>query len=321
MTRVADAAVESWAGRDLLTLGACSSAQVQSVLDLADTLKRSPGASARALAGTATVLLFEKPSLRTRVSLEVGIARLGGTAVYLDHKDDRIGAREAIRDYALNLERWVDCIVARTFAHSTLDELAQHASVPVVNALSDREHPCQALADLMTLREHRGSLDGAHLAFVGDGNNVCHALLIGCALLGVDMTVVGPAGFEPDESVVALAGRLAGVSGSTITLSHDLAAVAGCDAVYGDTWTSMGQGGDHAARLAAFEPYQINQRLMAIAGPDALFMHCLPASRGVEVTDAVIDGERSVVYDQAENRMHTQNALLTLMLTHGQGGT
>lgn len=308
-----------WSGRDLLSLGACSSDQVRQVLDVADALKREPGAHGQALAGTASVLLFEKPSLRTRVSLEVGIARLGGTAVYLDHKDDRIGAREAIKDYALNLERWVDCIIARTYSHDTLVELAEHARIPVVNALSDLEHPCQALADLMTLREHRGGLDGAHLAYVGDGNNVCHALLLGCALLGVSITVVGPAGYEPDAGVVELARERAAISGSSVTVSADIAAIAGCDAVYCDTWTSMGRGDEAGARLGAFGAYRVDDELMAIAGPDALFMHCLPAKRGVEVTDAVIDGPRSVVYDQAENRMHTQNALLMLVLTQTDG--
>jgi len=280
-----------WHGRDLLSLGACSSDQVLQVLDVADAFKREPGAHTRALEGTASVLLFEKPSLRTRVSLEVGIARLGGTAVYLDHKDDRVGAREAIKDYALNLERWVDCIVARTYLHGTLEELAEHARIPVINALSDLEHPCQALADLMTLREHRGGLEGTHLAYLGDGNNVCHALLIGCALLGVGITVVGPVGYEPDCGVVELARQRAGISGSSVTVSDDIAAIEGCDAVYCDTWTSMGQGDEAGERLAAFEAYQITEELMAIAGADALFMHCLPAKRGVEVTDAVIDGE------------------------------
>ncbi len=295
---------------DLVSLGDWSREWVLEVLDLAAQMKSSPGAHARQLAGRSIVLLFEKASLRTRMALEVGIARLGGHCVYFDHSAQRIGERESIRDYARNLDRWVDAIVARTYSHETVEALGEHASVPVINALTDREHPCQALADLLTLREHLGRLEGTVLAYLGEGNNVCHALAFGCAHAGVALRIVTPEGFGPDAGVIARARAL----GGEIEVGTDVGLVEGVDAVYTDTWASMGSGSSSSAREAVFGAYRVDEALMARAGEGALFMHCLPAARGYEVTEGVIDSDRSVVYDQAENRMHTHNAVLGLLL-------
>ncbi len=297
---------------DFVSLGNCSSQDVRAILDLAKQIKGDPGGHTSDLAGKSVILLFEKPSLRTRVAFEVGIQKLGGHALFYDHSAQRIGERESIHDYAKNLERWVDAIVARTFSHETIQELAAHARVPVVNALSKVEHPCQALADLMTMDEHLGSLEGKALAYVGDGNNVCHALALGCAHLGVNLQIITPEGYEAEDAMIERAREIA--TGSVIEASCDIGRVAGADAVYTDVWSSMGDSESSEDRRAAFEPYRIDAALMARAGADALFMHCLPAKRGVEVTDEVIDSPHSVVFDQAENRMHTQNALLSLLL-------
>lgn len=287
--------------------------------------KATPGAWASTLAHRSAVLLFEKPSLRTRVSFEVGLNKLGAHAMYYDHSKQKIGERESVKDYAKNLERWVDVIIARTFSHEVLQEMALHASVPVVNALSDHEHPCQALADFLTLHETFGTLEGIKLAWVGDGNNVCHSLMLLAAKLGVDMTVVTPKGFEPQFSVVKDALEDAKLTGSKITISHAIGSIQGHHAVYTDTWLSMGQ--DHQATLrnGAFAGLQVNEKVMAMAskGLDSrsVFMHCLPAHRGEEVVDEVIDSPESIVYDQAENRMWVQNALLVSLLAGNlQGG-
>ncbi|HLO39968.1 MAG TPA: ornithine carbamoyltransferase [Phycisphaerales bacterium] len=308
----------SLVGADILTISTLDAAQVRSIFDLAARVKADVGAFRQSLAGISAILIFEKPSLRTKVTFEVGIRGLGGNPVYLDQSGSRLGERESIRDYGKNLERWVQCIVARVYSQRALEDLALHAGVPVVNALSDRFHPCQALADLFTLREKFGELRGRRLAFVGDGNNVCHSLMHCAALLGVDMTVVTPAGYAPAADVTAQCEAFARASGATLTLSSDIQAVAGHDAVYTDVWVSMGQADEGGKRAAAFRPYQVNAALMAIASrglaKPSLFMHCLPAQRGVEVTDEVIDAPSSVVYDQAENRMHAQNALLLKIL-------
>jgi ornithine carbamoyltransferase len=264
------------------------------------------------------MMLFEKPSLRTRVTFEVGPARMGGHAIYYDHSKERIGQRESVRDYAKNLERWVDCIVARVFSHAVLEELARETRVPVINALSDLHHPCQGLADYFTLSERVGGvrgLRGFRLAYIGDGNNVCHSLMQGAALTGANLTVVTPPGYQPSPAVHAECKELASRhdTGGTVRLTTDKGDVRGCRAVYTDAWVSMGQEGG-AARTRAFEPYRVDGALMAAAAPGAWFMHCLPAHRGEEVTDAVIDSAASLVYDQAENRMHAQNALLLHML-------
>lgn len=304
------------AGRDLVTLADWTGEEIRAVLTRAAELKRTLAAQRATddLRGRSIVLLFEKPSLRTRVSFDVGASKLGAHVIYLEHIQNRIGEREAIKDYAMNLERWCDCLVARTFEHATVEELAQHATAPVINALSDLEHPCQALADLLTLSEVCSGLDGAKIAYVGDGNNVCHALMLACSAVGVDLCVVTPKGFEPKYAMIELAHARAAESGSTLTLSNDLRAIEGAHAVYTDTWVSMGQADTAGKRLEAFRGYQITPQVMQIAGDGAKFMHCLPAHRGVEVVDAVIDAPSSVVYDQAENRMHAQNALLSLLL-------
>jgi ornithine carbamoyltransferase len=260
-------------------------------------------------------LVFEKPSLRTRVAFEAGVTQLGGHASYLSANDIDMGGRESVPDVARNLSRWVQAIAARVFRHGTVEELASHASIPVINALSDREHPCQALADMLTLLEHYGRLRGLRLAYIGDGNNVCNSLMLLGAILGVNIAVGCPPDYRPDPEILALAQRLADESDATITVSADPGeAVGGADAVYTDVWTSMGQEHESARRRPVFQPYQVNGALMAQARSDTLFMHCLPAHRGEEVVADVIDGPSSVVFDQAENRLHVQKALILTLL-------
>jgi ornithine carbamoyltransferase len=277
------------------------------MLDLAAQMKRTPPRFANKLAGRYLTLLFEKPSLRTRMTFELAIKQLGGDAVL---STGPIGDREPIKDVARNLDRWTQGVVARVFAQTTIDELAAWSGVPVINALSDLYHPCQALADVLTLREQFGKLDGLKLAFVGDGNNVAHSLMLTAGRLGVHVAVATPKGYEPNAEIVEVASR----SGN-ITLTRDAAeAVAGAHAVYTDVWASMGQEAEAAERARIFAPYQVNEKLFAQARPDAVFMHCLPAKRDLEVTDAVMESERSVVFDQAENRLHAQKALLATLL-------
>jgi ornithine carbamoyltransferase len=304
--------------RDLLADRDLSRGDLQLIFELAERVKAAPGSFAQALRGRQLALIFEKPSLRTRVTFEVGMTSLGGFAVYLDHAKPRLGEREAVKDIARNLERWVDGIVARTFAHEAVVELAQSASIPVINALTDLFHPCQALADFFTLKNKFGDLEGLKLAFVGDGNNVCHSLMITAAKLGVSMRVATPPGYEPKAAILAEAKALAAESGATSELvHHPLEAVAGAQAVYTDVWASMGQEYAMHLRAQVFAPYRVTRELMATAASDAVFMHCLPAHRGQEVTGEVIDCPRSVVYEQAENRLHVQKALLILLLQNG----
>lgn len=305
-------------GSDLLTLSHLSRGTIEDLFTLTREIKRDIRPFRHALDGKAVVMLFEKPSLRTRVSFEVGINKLGGTAIYMDHGKQRLGERESVKDYALNLERWVECIVARVYLQTVLEEMADASRVPVINALSDRFHPCQALADMFTLLEQFGTLRDRRIAYIGDGNNVCNSLMHAATILGVGMVVVTPEGFEPPASVIDDCERLAAVSGSELVITSDRQKLHGCDAVYTDVWLSMGQGAgaaDEAAkRRAKFEPYRVTPELMALARKNARFMHCLPAHRGEEVVDEVIDSRVSVVYDQAENRMHAQNALLVKLL-------
>ena len=276
-------------------------------LDLAGQIKRTPMRFSQALAGRYLSLLFEKPSLRTRVTFELAIKQLGGDAITCNGP---IGEREPVKDVARNLDRWTNGIVARVFSQSTIDELVKWSSVPVINALSDLYHPCQALADVQALKEHFGRLEGLKLAFVGDGNNVSHSLMLTAGRLGVHVAVASPEGYEPNSKIVAQASRL-----GEITVTNDPSeALAGADAVYTDVWASMGQECEAQARAAAFAPYQVNEALFAQAQPDAIFMHCLPAKRGQEVTDEVMESPRSVVFDQAENRLHAQKALLVMLL-------
>jgi len=312
--------VGSMNGIDLLTLSDLTSSQILQLYKTAAAVKKDVGPYRRVLDGKTVVLLFEKASLRTRISFETGINKLGGTSLYMDHSSQRIGERESAKDYAKNLERWIDCIVARVYSQRAVDDLALYAKIPVINALSDRFHPCQGLADLFTLWERPGSLDGVRLAWIGDGNNVCHSLMHAATLLGVDTTVVTPRGYQPSADVVDQCLTYAKDAGSMLTFSHDPAAIEGHHAVYTDVWVSMGQTDQANERRAAFADYAVTPELMAVASrgldenkrfPDgSLFMHCLPAQRGVEVMDEVIDSPASIVYDQAENRMHAQNALL-----------
>lgn len=314
MTTLHSAITGYAAPTDLLTLSELESDHLRALFALAARAKADISPYRKALDGKSIVMLFEKASLRTRLTFEVGIAKMGGHAIYYDHSASPIGQREAVKDYAKNLDRWVDCIIARVGKHAVLTEMAQHASVPVINALSDLAHPCQALADFFTLQEKWGTLEGKKLAYVGDGNNVCHSLILAAAKLGVSITVVAAKGFEPQFSVLQEATRTINGTSTKIRVTSDPAHIAGHDAVYTDVWTSMGQDAQAEARTAFFEDYQVNAAMMARAGSHALFMHCLPARRGQEVTDQVIDSPNSIVYDQAENRMHAQNALLLHML-------
>ena len=298
-------------GRDLLSLADLAPAETTFLIDLGIRVKTQPSLYRQSLEGKTLAMLFEKPSLRTRVTFEVGMSQLGGHALYLGSQEVGLGKREAIKDVARNLTRWVDAVMARVFEHESLVELAKHASIPVINGLSDIEHPCQALGDFMTLHEHKQKLSGLTLAWVGDGNNVVHSLIHSAARLGVRMRVATPPGYGPNPAVVDAARR----EGGSIELTNDPAeAVAGADAVYTDVWASMGQETEAEARQQVFRPYQVNARLMRRAGAKALFMHCLPAHRGLEVTDEVIDGQKSIVYDQAENRLHIQKAILLALL-------
>ena len=294
--------------RDLdLTTG-----ELRELLELAAMVKRNSSRYSQALAGRSIALLFEKPSLRTRLTFELAIRQLGGFSV---GAEARIDAREPLRDVARNLERWVNAIVVRTFGQAVIEELALWSSVPVINALSDSFHPCQALADMMTLQEKLGDLRGRTLAFAGDGNNMAHSLMLSSARLGMNFALATPAGFGPDPAVVEQAGSLADASGARLSITTNLEeALAGADAVYTDVWASMGQEEEADARQKVFAPYQIDARAVSVAKPGALFMPCLPAKRGLEVTDAVIESSSSVVFDQAENRLHAQKALLLMML-------
>ncbi len=304
--------------KHFLSTADLSHAQAEALLARAQTLKaewKNGGHSEWPLRGKTMALVFEKPSLRTRVAFEAGVTQLGGHASYLSANDIDMGGRESVPDVARNLSRWVQAISARVFKHTTIETLARHASVPVINALSDREHPCQALADMLTLLERFGRLRGLRLAYVGDGNNVCHSLMLLGATLGVNVAVACPPDYRPDPEILDQAARLADESDATIAISADPGeAAAGADAVYTDVWTSMGQEHEAARRRPAFQPYQVNPALMAQARADTLFMHCLPAHRGEEVAADVIDGPNSVVFDQAENRLHVQKALILTLL-------
>lgn len=297
-------------GGDLLTLETLDEATILGLFKTAAAMKKSYAPFSKTLAGKSAILLFEKPSLRTRISFEVGIAKLGGNAIYMDHSAQRLGERESVTDYGKNLERWVSLIVARVFRNSVVNELASAARVPVINALCDLYHPCQALADYLTLWERHGKVRGLRVAYVGDGNNVCHSLMHGAAILGAELIAVTPKGHECNAEITARASAMAAKGGGRLTVTNDPDAVKGVDAVYTDVWVSMGEAAHSATERRKFLKYQINEALMAKAGPKAVFMHCLPAKRGQEVVDAVMDSAASVVYDQAENRMHAQCALL-----------
>ncbi len=299
--------------RDFLTLADFTRAELDEILQLAATLKRDLKAGRRPalLAGTTLAMIFEKPSLRTRVTFEVGMNQLGGDAVYLTPSDIQLGKRESVGDIARNLDRLVDLIMARTYAHDTLLELARHASVPVINGLSDLLHPCQVLSDCFTLLERRGRLDGLRLVFIGDGNNMVNSWMNAAAHFAFELVFAGPPGYEPDAAIRATATE----RGARITVTDSVfEATQNADVVYTDTWVSMGQEDEADRRRESFRPYQVNTEVLGFARPDALVMHCLPAHRGEEITHEVIDGPQSIVFDQAENRLHLQKAVMVWLL-------
>ena len=298
---------------DLISIADLTREQLEEIFALARRLKadRQEGWPHPLLASKTLAMIFEKPSLRTRVTFEAGMVQLGGYAMYLSPPDIGLGTRESVPDVARNLSRWVDLIMARTFSHSVVLELAQYATIPVINGLSDLLHPCQVLADCLTLIEQRGSLDGLKVAFVGDGNNVVNSWLNAASKLPFSFTLACPPGYEPDAGVLARARQ----NGAQITITQSIEeAVSGADAVYTDVWTSMGQEKESATRREAFRPYQVNAAVMALAKSDALVMHCLPAHRGEEITADVLDGPQSVVFEQAENRLHVQKAIMVWLL-------
>ena len=301
-------------GRDIIGIEELKKEELMLILDVAAKLKANKFDETQTsfAKGQTLAMLFEKPSLRTRCTFEAGMTQLGGYAMNIEGK---LGVREPVFDAAKNLERWVDGIMARTFEHATVIELADNANIPVINGLSDREHPCQALADFQTILEHKEKLQGLKVAFVGDGNNVANSLMLFAAKVGCDFYLACPDGYTPPDDIVEAAKQEAATSGATIVVTGDpQAAVKDADAVYTDTWVSMGQEEETAAREAIFAPYQVNAEMMKLARADAIVMHCLPAHRGQEVTSEVLDGPQSVIYDQAENRLHAQKAVLSLVL-------
>jgi ornithine carbamoyltransferase len=296
---------------DFLSLRDFTPAEVHHLLELAADLKARPAEFSTALRGKTLAMIFEKPSLRTRVTFDVGIQQLGGFSLYLSPAEISLGKRESIHDVAKNLERMVQGIMIRTFAHRIVEEMAQEASVPIINGLTDYSHPCQAMADFLTIKEIKGRVDGVRLSFVGDGNNVAHSLMFAGALLGAHVTIVTPPGYEPKPDATAWATAKAVETGGSCTITNDpVAGVRGADVIYTDVWASMGQEAEAEARKQLFLPYQVNEAMVAHAMPDVSFMHCLPAHRGEEVTAAVIDSPRSVVFQEAENRLHAQKAIM-----------
>lgn len=304
-------------GRDLLSMKDLTGDEINAILDLADLLKEEHkvGVSHPHLKGKTLAMIFQKASTRTRVSFEVAMFQLGGHGLYLNANDLQLGRGETVSDTGRVLSRYVDGIMIRTYAQSDVEDLARHATVPVINGLTDLEHPCQVLADLQTIREQKGRLNGLKLAYVGDGNNVCHSLLLGCTKTGMHISVASPEGYWPQEEIISLARQEARVSGSRVEIVTDpVRAVTGADVVVTDVWASMGQESEQANRLRVFAPYQVNLDLVRYAKTDYIFLHCLPAHRGEEVSDTVIDGPQSVVLDEAENRLHAQKAVLSLFM-------
>jgi ornithine carbamoyltransferase len=300
------------AGSDVLRDLDLTSGELRSLLDLAAMVKRSPRDYAHPLDGKSIALLFEKPSLRTRLTFELAVKQLGGDSLFTEGP---LGVREPLKDVARNLDRWVNGIVARVFSQATIEDLAHWSGVPVINALSDLFHPCQALADMQTIGERFGGLAGLKLAFVGDGNNVAHSLMLCAPRLGMDFALACPPGYLPNPDIVAQAQGLAAAAGVSLQITHSTPeALEGAHAVYTDVWASMGQEQEGAIRRRAFHDYQVNDALFALARPDAIFMHCLPAKRGEEVSDSIMENSRSAVFDQAENRLHAQKALLLMLL-------
>lgn len=300
---------------DFISIHDLSPDEFQDIMARTEDMKKNPGRYAKALDNKILAMIFQKPSLRTRMTFEAGMLRLGGEAIYLGPSDIQLGDREGAYDIGRNLERWVDGIMIRTFAHSLILDLAEAAGIPVINALTDLLHPCQAMADFFSLREKKGRLTGLKLTYVGDGNNVCHSLMFAAAKSGARLVAATPQGYEPSADIVRAAREDGASTGCTIELTHDpKEAVRDADAVYTDVWASMGQEAEKEKRAAIFAPFQVNAALMSAARPDTLFMHCLPAHRGEEVTDEVIDSANSIVFDQAENRLHFQKVIMTLLM-------
>ena len=304
-------------GRDFLTLKDFTRQEIEEMVNLGIDLKakQKAGIPTPILEGKTLGMIFQKSSTRTRVSFEVGMYQLGGSALFLSTNDLQIGRGEPIKDTARVLSRYLDGIMIRTYSHADVEELAAYADIPVINGLTDDYHPTQVIADLITIQEHKGKLTGIKFAYVGDGNNMTHSLMIGCAKVGMDVTVACPDGYMPNPEVVALAQGYAAESGGSVTVMHDpKEAVKGVDVIYTDTWASMGQEAEKEIRKKAFAGYQVDDALMALAKPDAIFMHCLPAYRGMEVTDEVMESAQSVVFDEAENRLHAHKAIMASVM-------
>nr|WP_320146325.1 ornithine carbamoyltransferase [uncultured Anaeromusa sp.] len=304
-------------GRDFLSIQEWSTEELKQVLDLAADLKEKQQRREAhpILRGKTLGMIFQKSSTRTRVSFEVGMWQLGGQALFLSANDLQIGRGEPVKDTARVLSRYLDGIMIRTFSHAEVEELAAYADIPVINGLTDRLHPCQAMADLLTIREHKGSLKGLKMAYIGDGNNMVHSLMHGCAKFGMDISVATPTAYEPNAGIVAAAKQVAQETGSRIELTQDvMEAAAGADVLYTDVWASMGMESEQVARQAVFKNYQINQQVLAAADKKAIILHCLPAHRGEEITEDVLEGPQSVVFDEAENRLHVQKAIMALVM-------
>ena len=300
-------------GRDFLSIQEWSTEELEQVLDLKEKQQRREAHPI--LRGKTLGMIFQKSSTRTRVSFEVGMWQLGGQALFLSANDLQIGRGEPVKDTARVLSRYLDGIMIRTFSHAEVEELAAYADIPVINGLTDRLHPCQAMADLLTIREHKGSLKGLKMAYIGDGNNMVHSLMHGCAKFGMDISVATPTAYEPNAGIVAAAKQVAQGTGSRIELTQDvLEAAAGADVLYTDVWASMGMESEQVARQAVFKNYQINQQVLAAADKKAIVLHCLPAHRGEEITEDVLEGPQSVVFDEAENRLHVQKAVMALVM-------
>jgi len=301
--------------KDLLTVDQLSKEQIYDIFTLTAKIKSSPSSFSKSLSGKSLALIFQKPSNRTYVSFYVGMFQLGGTALYLGPDQIKLGVRETVHDVARTLSRYVNGIVLRTFAHQTVADMARYADVPVINGLSDFSHPCQALADLFTIKEKFGTFKGLTLAYIGDGNNVCNSLISACAKLGVNLNIASPRGYEPDGSVIKRARAVGLKSGARILLFDKAAGAArGADVLYTDVWASMGQEKEANLRKKDFKGFQLNSKLLSVAKKGAYVMHCLPAHRGQEITDEIIDGENSIVFDEAENRLHVQKAVLVELM-------
>ncbi len=300
--------------KDVLSIADLTSKEIKTVLDLTSRIKRMPKSFSSALKDKCIALIFQKPSNRTRVSFEVGMIQLGGHAFYLGPAELKMGVREAVKDVAHTLSRYIDGIVARTHSHKDMEELSRSATVPVINGLTDLEHPCQALCDIYTIKEKLGGFKGVRFSYIGDSNNVLHSLLLAASSVGLNISIATPKGYEPRKEIVERSRRFAKKSGCKISFSNSPEEVAkGADVIYTDVWVSMGQEKEYKERMKAFRTFQVNDKILKLAKKRCLVMHCLPAHRGEEITDSVIDGPNSIVYDQSENRLHTQKAILLML--------